>query len=178
MKKILLLLVLGGLSFSLFFYVYIAKTPIDGYPYYYRNRLGMIYEDVSTGCLDICIFPELKRLDVDIRTFEVLREKNGLSSPYAKDLYSVYYEAEIIKDADPGSFELLYASLAKDKNTYYMYGIKIEEFIREIDPNVSFSGEDKIKMVEFKPPFFMKVSDSGAEYVVYYTGEKRVEKVK
>lgn len=175
----LLAILLTTLLLTIFLYIYVIKIPIDGYPYYYKNRLGMIYEDVSTGCLDICLIKKFKRLDVDNKTFEVLKgEKSNRSSPYAKDINSVYYEGKVILGADTSSFRLYDWGLAYDKNTYYIDGIEIRKLINQIDPTITLENENKIELIDFRPPNFIRISQNDIDYVIYYTGEQeRVVKI-
>jgi hypothetical protein len=166
----------------LVFYFYVYKRPIgESYSYYFKNKLGMIYEAECNSTVGVlCLSNTYTKLDVDTKTFEVIREKSGFISPYAKDANYVYYEGKIIKNADPGSFGLPYWGFAKDKNTYYMDGTEIREFALKIDPNVSFN-DGKAELIKFQPPLYIKMSFGDEEYTIYYTGgkndEKRVEKI-
>ena len=70
--------------------------------------------------------------DADAATFRVLAtvSKNPVWDPeqcnerYAKDFKQVYYRGEVLKGADPLTFEDLGKGYARDKNTVYLDGAK------------------------------------------------------
>lgn len=60
--------------------------------------------------------------DADISTFEILEKGH-----YAKDRKNAYYEAEIIEEADPATFEALGKMIARDKNSGFFEERKIQD---------------------------------------------------
>jgi len=60
--------------------------------------------------------------DSDPDTFKVLGK-----SMYQKDKNNVYYNGEIIKNANPKSFTAFNSFISKDDNTVYSHGQKINE---------------------------------------------------
>jgi hypothetical protein len=102
--------------------------------HYYKDLLGFIYTDTTTGCLDICIFRTYTKLPgVDIFTFRELKVDTSfgsvgdkiISSDYAKDKKSVYFGRDLVTGADASSFTALGQFTGKDKNNVYFLGKKI-----------------------------------------------------
>ena len=61
--------------------------------------------------------------EIDAKSFELLKTKDGKKTPYGKDKNNVYHYGEIIKESDYQSFEVLSQSKAKDKNHLYEEGV-------------------------------------------------------
>lgn len=180
--KILLLIfiLLISIPFLVYFYLFVWITSIDGYPYYYRNKLGTIYTNEATGCLDICLIPVYRKLSgVDTKSFTVLHTKKGISTPYAKDKYRVYYDAKPLQNVDTATFTLIDDTLSKDKNTYYVYGTEIRKFLKEIDPNLTLDNKHQVELIEneYNPPFFFKIQNNSHVYKVYYVLDRKIEQI-
>lgn len=169
-----------SIPFLIYFYLFVWITSIDGYPYYYRDKLGVIYTNEATGCFDICFIPVYRKLSgVDTKSFAVLHTKGGRSTPYAKDKYRVYYDAKPIQNADAVSFILIDDTFSKDKNTYYVYGTEIKEFLKGIDPNLVLDNKHQVQLIEigYNPPFFFKIQNNNHVYKVYYVLDQKIEQI-
>jgi hypothetical protein len=139
----------------------------------------MIYEGKCTSTLGVlCFSNKYTKLDVDDKTFEVLREQGGFLSTYGKDVNSVYHRGRPIGGADTNSFKLISWGLSEDKETLYMDGLEIREFAKKIDSSISIS-DGNVELLEFKPPYYIKISVGNEKFIIYYTGrdeERRVVK--
>src|SRR3989338_1529601 len=92
------------------------KTPINGSNLFYRDTIGRVYVDVTSHCLDICLFRSYKRLvNVDLNTFI------DIGGGYAKDNKRVYFHSEIVAGADPNSFTFK-NRIARDNENLYEKG--------------------------------------------------------
>jgi hypothetical protein len=184
-KRVIKIIIITGtvliFLFLLYFFLFEIKRPIgESYSYYYKNSLGMIYEGKCTSTLGVlCISNKYTKLDVDDKTFEVLIERGGFVSTYGKDVNSVYHKGKTIEGADTNSFKLISWGLAKDKETLYMDGFEIREYAKRIDPSASIN-EGVVELLEFNPPYYIKLSVGDEIFIIYYTGrdeERRVVKL-
>lgn len=138
----ILIIIASGLCY------YFSFRSISPSTYYFRDLFGTVFYDSTSGCFDICFFRTYAPLPQANRfTFTVLTVKNPFpfvhekiaESEFAKDNKQVYFRDKIIEKVDPESFMALGVYLGKDKNTYYIYEMKLSDYI----------------MQKFKPPFMI-----------------------
>ncbi|PCI24751.1 hypothetical protein COB57_03160 [Candidatus Peregrinibacteria bacterium] len=104
--------------------------------HYGKDKNRVYYIDYEpTGDADIItdadpktfyVFPGSKECDYP-STFSINEEEFLFSSGYSKDKNQVYLRGNVIKNADPSSFEFITCVYTKDKNHVYVHGKVIEE---------------------------------------------------
>jgi len=102
---------------------------------YYKTRRGVFYRD-------------LQIYQADAETFQVLPvAERGYCLPYAKDKNYVYYEFQLMKDADPVSFQVVETPFhfSFDRKSRFSREMNFSEFSesRERDENKKFEEEFK-----------------------------------
>lgn len=187
LKKILIAILLFALG--LFLYIsyqvwhYSNTKPINSSQTYYKDPFGYIYEDATTGCLDICLFRTFKKLQVDINTFEVLEVKSPFTlinrkgelteSRYAKDKSHVFWIARLITEADPASFIAISYDLAKDKNQYFIYDKPLHIYLAEEFGQSNQFIPESLEVISYDPSQFIVLKANTHYYYVRLNPQPR-----
>ncbi len=85
--------------------------------------------------------------NADVKTFGVIKSSSeNIIYEYAYDKNTVYFHGKKIKASDPKTFEVLDPVLGKDKNDFYLHGIKLNVDITTFEYTLEggfFKGKDK-----------------------------------
>jgi hypothetical protein len=151
-------------------YWYNTIKPIAPSTKYYRDFLGGIYYDSTTGCLDICLFKSFSKLDAERSSFRVLTVPGPyafdkgkiIESGFALDRNFVWWEERKIIGADTTSFMALGINLGKDVNRYYVYE----------KPLLTYLGQEFGNEINALAKNFKVISYSASDYMIIQSEDK------
>lgn len=117
--------IFGALVLFLIFNYFTTKTPILPGRIYFHDNLGQTFYRDCKGPAPICSY-KYHKLDADWYTFHVLMENS-----FAADNKHVFWENQILKDADPKTFRVLTQEFGKDYRLYYFKQFHFGEYLRK-----------------------------------------------
>lgn len=153
---------------------YFTMKPVSPSTFYFKDVLGNLYYDSTTGCLDVCLMRSYGKLGADKKSFQVLGVSNPfrigdrfigdrfIESRYAKDKRSVFWLDRRITEADPASFTAISYDLGKDANQYFLHETSLVDYLTKEFSESSRFKQNSIEVLSYQP----------SRHLVLYTDSK------